>query len=127
MNKEANAFWERALEAIRAANVLQSVSPDRMASTAYYASFYAVSAFFALEGKSFSKHTAVEAAVHRDLVKTGIWPSKIGSYYSELNSMRHTGDYGGLEHIAPADAKRALEMAKRIVDLVQKTHPELKG
>lgn len=47
-------------------------------SRAYYASFHAVSAMFAMQHKNFSKHTAVKAAVHRDLVNTGKWPKELG-------------------------------------------------
>lgn len=68
MTAEARALWERAIRALLSADtLLQHGDPDRAASTAYYASFYAVNALFALGGASYSKHSAVEAAVHRDL------------------------------------------------------------
>jgi hypothetical protein len=36
---------------------------------AYHAVFHAVSALFALQGKTFTMHRALEASVHRDLVR----------------------------------------------------------
>ena len=124
MNKEATALWERAQEAIQAAYTLLPVSPDRVASTAYYAAFYAVSALFVLEGKTFIRHSAIEASIHRDLVKEGRLSIEIGSFFSELNSIRHTGDYGVLEHITTEDAERSIEMAKAIIDAVKNANPQ---
>ena len=74
MKETAAALWSRAQDALESASVLIGVDPDSAASRAYYAAFYAVSALFALEGRSFNKHTALESAVHRDLVRTGKWP-----------------------------------------------------
>jgi uncharacterized protein (UPF0332 family) len=61
-------LWERARRALATARRDLPADPDAAASRAYYAAFYAVSALFAAEGKSFRKHSAVETAVHRDLV-----------------------------------------------------------
>ena len=75
--------WDRAIGAFRDAQVLLANSGfDGAASRAYYAAFHAVSALFALEGRIFAKHSAIEAAVHRDLVKTGRWPSALGREFS---------------------------------------------
>ncbi|MCK4374884.1 MAG: HEPN domain-containing protein, partial [Candidatus Brocadiae bacterium] len=69
MRREALDLWERALDALRVAEQTTSLSPDAGASRAYYAAFYGVSALFAAEGRSFTRHTAVESAIHRDLVR----------------------------------------------------------
>jgi len=95
------------------------VSPDAAASRAYYAAFYAVSALFALSDRTFSKHSAVEAAVHRDLVKSGKWPAELGKDYSQLVGLRETGDYGGGQHVSAKDAKDAVEKARRIVQAIR--------
>ena len=92
-----------------------TISPDAAASRAYYAAYYAVSALFALEGKTFAKHSAVEAAVHRDLVKTGRWAQSLGADYSSLRDLRDTGDYGGKEHLRLEEAQEALLAARRIL------------
>lgn len=47
MTEQADALWDRAEDALRAARVLLAVSPDSAASRAYYAAFYAVTAYFA--------------------------------------------------------------------------------
>ena len=62
MNEEALDFWQRASQALKTVDTLVSTDPDAAASRAYYAAFYAISALFSLQGKSFVKHSAVEAA-----------------------------------------------------------------
>jgi uncharacterized protein (UPF0332 family) len=64
VNQVAADFWIRALDAFHVAKTIVSISPDSSASRAYYAAFYAVSAHFAILGKSYTKHSAVETAVH---------------------------------------------------------------
>ena len=58
----------RAEDAIKVSENNLSISSDSAASRAYYAAFYAVYALFALRDVVFRKHSAVESAVHRDLV-----------------------------------------------------------
>jgi len=71
VSPEIQELWQRALQAVQTAEDLVDRDPDASSSSAYYAAFYAVSALLALDGQSYSKHTAVERAVHRDYVRTG--------------------------------------------------------
>jgi uncharacterized protein (UPF0332 family) len=114
----AVGLWERALDSIRVARISLPISPDAAASRAYYAGFYAVSAHFALAGRSFRKHSALEAAVHRDLVKGGGWPADFGAKYSALVELRTVGDYGDLEHVPAADAQKAIDAAAGILQAI---------
>lgn len=123
MNREALDFWDRALEALRAAEALLGVSTDGAASRAYYAAFYAVSALFAADRVTFKRHSAAEAAVHRDLVRSGKWSADLGASYAKLLELRQTGDYGGGNHVGIDDARKALEAAKAIVAAVSHGQP----
>lgn len=67
MNPEAKDLWQRAKRALQTAQSLVEDDPDTCASRAYYAVFYGVSAYFASIGQHFTKHTGVQAAVHREL------------------------------------------------------------
>ena len=125
MTKYAADLWQRAEEALRTAEANVSVSLDASASRSYYAAFYAASALLALEQREFSKHSAVRAAVHRDLVKTGRWPVGRGEDYSFLLRLRETGDYGGAMHVGHDDAQEAINAAKRIIDHVRTMCPDL--
>jgi uncharacterized protein (UPF0332 family) len=121
---EAMGLWERALGSLHAAEVLAAQEPDSCASRAYYAAFNAVSALFALSDRAFRKHNAVEAAVHRDLVKAGKWSESLGADYSWLVSIRDTGDYGGEERVTAADAKLASCKARGIIEAVHAAEPD---
>ncbi len=59
----------------------------------YYSLFYAISALYAAKGKSYTKHSAIRAAFHRDFVKPGIVKKRIGRLYDELFNARQQGDY----------------------------------
>jgi uncharacterized protein (UPF0332 family) len=120
VNAEAADLWGRARRALTTASGLTGEDPDSAASRAYYAAFHAVSALFAIEGRQFAKHSAVEAAVHRDLVKAGRWEADLGADYSALLLLRETGDYGGRLHVSAEDAGEAVRKARRILDVVRK-------
>lgn len=124
MNQEAVGYWDRALKTFQTAKILLTIDWDSSASRSYYAAFYAVSALFSLEGKSFHKHTAIETAVHRDLVKTGRWSIELGYDYSFLLGARLKGDYEALEHITEEKAINANNATKRILSAVQTSNPD---
>jgi len=121
----AKDLWMRALNALRSAETLVDVSPDDAASRAYYAVFDAVSAAFALQGRSFTKHREVRSSVHRDFVKTGQWSIDQGADFDALWELRDTGDYGGDLHVSHDEAKQAVAMARKIVDAVRADNPQL--
>ena len=125
MNTLAADLWERAKKALAVAKAVSTLDPDSAASRAYYAAFYAVSARFALEGKTFRKHSAVEATVHRDLVKAGIWPAELGQAYSQLSETRSIGDYGELEHVSEASSAEVIQLAADILGAIADEHPNV--
>jgi uncharacterized protein (UPF0332 family) len=125
MNKEAKDLWERAKKSLTAAQAIADKDPDSSASRAYYAAFHAVSALFALQKKEFTKHSALEAAVHRDLVKAGLWSEDLGKDFSWLVAIRSTGDYGGSMHVSGQDATMAIEKSIKIISAVQNRNPEI--
>ena len=114
----ANEQWQRAVTTLETARRITDDDPDSAASRAFYAAFHAVTALFAAEGREFKKHSALRVAVHRDLVNTGRWPDDLGVAYDFLMEMRESGDYGGLARVTAEDAKKAVELAERILDAV---------
>lgn len=118
MNAEALDLWGRAHTTLRTASSLTETDPDSAASRAYYAAFYAVSALFTLDERVFSKHSALESAVHKDLVKSGRWPKDLGVDYSRLLGLRARGDYGVYDHVTKREAKDAVLAAGRILRAV---------
>lgn len=84
---EAREFWRRAVDAIALAKAGVEISPDGAANRAYYAVFHAASALFAMEDRFFTRHSALESAIHRDLVHTGRWPKELGALYTDLHRL----------------------------------------
>ena len=117
-------LWLRAVRSYKSAARLADEDPDSAASRAYYAAFHAVSALFAIQGKTFTHHRAVEAAVHRDLVHAQTWSVELGAAFSWLVRLRRTGDYGGSMHVSLDEAQEAVDKAYSILHAVQITSPE---
>lgn len=116
--------WDRARDAIRDAQLLLANNGfDSAASRAYYAVFHALTALFALEGRTFAKHSALEAAVHRDLVKTGTWPTELGRDFTFCLDLRSVSDYGTEVRVDANQAADAIAAAHRILLAVQDALP----
>ncbi|MCA9470591.1 MAG: HEPN domain-containing protein [Nitrospirales bacterium] len=124
MNQEATDFWQRALQALATGKHIASSDPDAAASRAYYSAFYAVSALFSVEGKTFIRHSGIETAVHRELVKTNRWPRELGEDYAFLLRLRSTGDYGGQMHVTREEALDAIHATERILSAVHQESPK---
>jgi len=116
----AGSQWQRARRIIQTSSMLVESDPESAASRAYYAAFHALTALFALRGQSFKKHTALRAALHRDLIKSGEWPRERGKDYDLLTELREASDYGEMARIIDQDARRAVEAAQRIIAACQK-------
>jgi len=117
--------WARAARTLQTAELIMATDPESAASRAYYAAFHAVTALFAARDQTFTKHTGLRAAVHRELIKTGQWPVAVGEAYNFLMDLRETGDYGGSERVTAHDAQRAVEAARRVLAACQQSQPEL--
>jgi len=106
---------QRANRALQTAEMLVSTDAESAVSRAYYAAFHAVTAVFALRGRSFTKHSALRAAVHKDLVKSGEWSVELGKDYDLVMSLRQTSDYAGTARMSEENARQAVESAQRII------------
>jgi len=127
MKQFAAVEWDRARRALASARQLVESDPDSAASRAYYAGFHALTAVFALRGHTFSKHSAIRAALHRDLVHTGLLATDIGRDYDFLMDLRETGDYGGLTQVPIDSAKLAVGKAEAFLAAMERVCPELPG
>ncbi len=125
MKEFALAEWDRAKADLATAEEDLARNADAAASRAYYAAFHAVQAVLALRGQSYAKHSGVRAAVHRDLILSGGWPAELGHDYDALMDAREVADYGGTRRIDPEGGRLALKRARRIVDFVRQSCPEL--
>lgn len=121
----AMSEWDRARRTLRTARQLIESDPESCVSRAYYAAFHAVTAYMALQGRKFSKHTALRAAVHRDLVHTGMFPEAFGQDFDLLVNLRDTSDYGASQAVSAQDAEIAVAKADAIVNALVASEPRL--
>jgi uncharacterized protein (UPF0332 family) len=125
MMELAQSEWERAKLSAASARMLVATDPNSAASRAFYTAFHALTAAFALRGQTFSKHTAIRSAVHRDLVHTGLLPEQVGRDFDHLTDMRNSADYWGASKVSQEDAMIAVEKAEYILEAVRRLCPEL--
>jgi uncharacterized protein (UPF0332 family) len=126
VNEFSATEWQRAHRSLASACQLVDSDPDSAASRAYYAAFHAACALFAFRGQTYSKHSALRAAVHRELVHSGLWKPELGRDYDYLMDLRETGDYGGLLRVTPDAVRTAIAKAGGILQAVGLTCPDLK-
>lgn len=107
--------WAKSTRALAAARAIVETDPDSSASRAYYAAFHGVTAVLATRGLAFTKHTAVRAALHRDLIHDQLLPADLGKDYDFLLDLRETADYGGVAEATQASAVKAIEKAANIL------------
>jgi len=122
---EAVEYWKRAVDALALAQVGVKVAQDGAANRAYYAVFHAASALFAMEGRFFTRHSAIESAVHSELVHKGRWDKELGALYTDLHKLRNVGDYGDFRHVSSQEAADAVAAAIRILRAVHDVYPDL--
>ena len=107
---------EKADESLRAAKVLLDADITTASmSRLYYAAFYAVSAVFAAKGIQYGKHSAVQSAVHRDLVKPGIISKDLGALYDRMFNARQEGDYKAFTEFSTEDVTTELVEIERFI------------
>jgi uncharacterized protein (UPF0332 family) len=116
--------WAKAMRSIAVAQATLDTDPDSAASRAYYAAFHGVTAVLARRGMEFTKHTAVRAALHRDLIQSGDLSVDLGRDYDFLLDLRETADYGGVAEASLASARKAIEKARAILAVLKTLLPD---
>ena len=124
MKEFIHSQWTKASRLLAAAKAIVETDPDSPASRAYYAAFHGVTAVLAARGVGFTKHTAVRAALHRDLIQSGALSADLGRDYDFLLDLRETADYGGVAEASLASATKAIEKARAILAALQPLLPD---
>jgi uncharacterized protein (UPF0332 family) len=123
MKEFIRSQWTKAMRSIAAAEATLDTDPDSAASRAYYSAFHGLTAVLARRGMEFTKHTAVRAALHRDLIQPGSLSADLGRDYDFLLDLRETADYGGVAEASLASAKKAIEKARAILAALEPLLP----
>jgi len=125
MKEFASVEWQRAQRMLVSARQLADTDPDSSASRAYYAAFHALTALFALRQQTYTRHSAIRAALHRELIQTGQLDVDMGRAYDLLMDLRETGDYGGLTKVTSENAQTAIEKAQAFLAAILAACPEV--
>ena len=91
---------------------------ESAASRAYYAAFHAIQALLKSIDQTYSKHSGVIAAFHREFVKTGIFPRRLGKALTRMVKHREIGDYSYILELEPDQVREDIQNAKEILDLI---------
>lgn len=85
-------------------------------SRAYYACFHAATAVFAVRGKSFRRHTGLQAAIDLELVKSGQLTEECSASLRRLYQSRLRSDYGDMAPTTESEATQAVADAEAILE-----------
>ena len=104
---------ELAESSIHSAEVLMECGEYRdAASRSYYAIFHSMRAILALDGRDFSKHSAVSSYFRHDYVKEKIFDVRMSDIVKEAFDMRGSSDYDDFYVVSKAEIKTQIENAK---------------
>lgn len=116
MTIEQDALLQKARRSLQAAQILTDQGFHEFSvSRAYYAMFYAAEALLLAENLSYSKHSAVIAALGRRFVKTGRIPPERHRYLIEAQSSRNVGDYDIGLGLSQTDAEKHTARAQEFI------------
>ena len=104
---------EQAKRCIRSAKVLAEDEDYKgSANRSYYAIFHCMRSILALEGKDFSKHSAVAAYFRKEYIKTGIFDIELSDIIKEAFDVRSDSDYDDYYLISKEDVLEQIEHAE---------------
>jgi len=119
-DESIKALCEKSLRSLSAAEVLIKHGDfDFAVSRTYYAMFYMAEALLLLGNKSFSSHSAVIAALHKEFVKTGKLPQRMHSALHVAFGLRQKGDYLSQTVVTEGAAQDILKSAREFVEFAQ--------
>ena len=120
MTPEQEALLGEARQSLEAASLLMNEGfYDYAASRAYYSMLYSTQALLLKKGLSFSKHSAVLAALGRYFAKTGEIPAEYHQHLIRAMEIRHTADYDAQKPIKQEEAWVELEWAEKFLQLTE--------
>lgn len=89
------------------------------ANRMYYACYYMASALLLKDGYSARTHSGIIGLFGQHYVKTGIVPSELGKFYSQLFELRQSGDYDDWKVVTSADVLPLVPLANIFLDTIE--------
>jgi uncharacterized protein len=114
-------WWEKAEDSLLSAErELDAGALVFSINRLYYALYYAVSAVLLRKEFTFSKHSGVRAAFHREIIKTGLMNTEWGRLYDQLFEDRHEGDYVALTDFDKLYVEEKLMQCRQFLLILKK-------
>ncbi len=114
-------WWEKADDSLLSAErELDAGALVFSINRLYYALYYAVSAVLLRKEFTFSKHSGVRAAFHREIIKTGLMDAEWGRLYDQLFEDRHEGDYVALTDFDKLYVEEKLMQCRQFLLILKK-------
>lgn len=85
---------------------------------AYYAIYHAISAVFAIEGKSFKKHRDAIANFNKEYIKTGTFEKSIGRRINNAFEIRQASDYNDFYIAKISDVEEQIKLAEEMIEII---------
>ena len=113
-------WWSLAVESLSSARrEYEAFALIFAVNRLYYAAFYGVSAVLLERQLSFTKHSGVRAAFHKELIKTGVLDVEWGKLYDQLFEDRQEGDYIALISFDREYIETQLTRCERFLDMLR--------
>lgn len=91
---------------------------DMIANRLYYAVYYAVSALLLQDGHSVQTHHGIIQMLGLHYIKTDILNREYGTLYSQLFSLRQTGDYGDTFGLTEKQVLPLIKPAEEMINTI---------
>ncbi len=90
-----------------------------VANRIYYASFYAVSALLIKNDIKTKTHSGTRQMFGLHFVKTGVIPSELGKFYSDIFEMRQMVDYDDFMEFTEQEAIESFDVAQKFIVVIK--------
>jgi len=112
MEKAERTFAEKDI-------LLQGKLWSNLANRLYYALFHAVSALLIHDGHEVGTHKGAVIRFHQYYVKTGVFTSEEGAFYSRMQFMRERADYNCYYDVTEAEITERIEHTQKLIEKIK--------
>jgi len=112
---------ERAKETLEDAKILfNNKRYNSCVNRIYYAMFYSVLALLRTKNLIAAKHSGVKSLFHKEFVKKGKIPVKMGKFYNKMFIKRSESDYEDFKKFEKKEVEEYLKKAEEFINLIEK-------
>ena len=113
--------YEKACKTIEKVTEYQALGHwDTVANRLYYALFHAVNALLINDGHIVNTHRGVISVFGNDYIRTGVFPSKAGRLYSDLQTLRNNSDYNCSFNATEEEIEPLIKPTQQLIDDIGK-------